>query len=65
MKKGHLNEMGYNVGPKLSIPQKIHWVNFFPLTYLWSMFIFYTPRKHKKTKRFLMFSGCIYWPEMG
>ena len=32
------------------------------------MFPFYLPRKHQKTKGFLVFSGGIiweYWPEMG
>ena len=38
------------------------------LTNFWSMFPFYTARKHQKSKGFLVFSGGIkweYWPEMG
>ena len=38
------------------------------LSYFWSMFPFYTPWKHQKTRGFTGFSGSIkleHWPEMG
>ena len=34
------------------------------LTHFWPILPFYTPRKHQKTKDFLMFSGGIRWDHL-
>ena len=51
--------------------QYVKWckiINMYILGHFWPMLPFYTPRKHQKTKGFLVFSGGIkweHWPEMG
>ena len=43
------------------IAKKLPFLSTFRLTHFMPLIFFYTPRKHQKTRGFLMFSGSIEW----